>query len=78
MTSELTNKYLIVNPDAPLIDRSLKVKLRNGSFDSVNVFDYNLNLMCHQANPEGWHTVELDSGAHIQVQMLEPVFEGSK
>ncbi len=78
MTSEIKKKYLIVNPEAPLIDHSLKVRLRNGSFDSVNVFDYNLSLMCHQDNPEGWYTVELDSGAHIQVQMLEPIFEGSK
>ena len=68
-------KYLIVNPEAPLIDQSLKVKLPNGKFNSVNVFQYNLCSMCHQADPEKWITIELDDGSWSQVGNLTPIFK---
>lgn len=70
----MSKEYLIVNPDAPLIDHSLKVKLPNGSFNSVNVFEYNLTSVCYQTDPERWLTIELDDGSHIQFKNLTPIF----
>ena len=69
-----TKKYSIVNPTAPLIEHSLRVKLPNGSINSINVFDYNLASLCHQADPKLWITVQLDDGSHIQVGSLKPIF----
>jgi hypothetical protein len=68
-------KYLIVNPNAPQIDHSLQVKLPNGKFNSVNVFQYNLCSAVHETAPEKWVTIELDDGSWIQVGNLTPVFD---
>ena len=71
----MSKKYLVVNPEAPLIEHSLRVKLSNGSLNSVNVFDYNLASICHQADPDKWITVQLDDGSRLQVSSLTPIYE---
>lgn len=71
----MSKEYLIINPEAPLIDQSLKVKLVNGSFNSVNVFQYNLCMVCHQADPKAWITIQLDDKSWTQVKNLTPVFK---
>ena len=74
----MRKRYSIVNPEAPLINHSLRVRLPNGSINSVNVFDYNLATLCHHFDPKQWITVELDDGSHIQVGSLTPLILADK
>ena len=71
----MTKRYSIINKEAPLIDHSLKVRLPNGTINSVNVFDYNLAYAVHSFDPKKWVTVQLDDGSWIQVGSLEPIYE---
>jgi len=71
----MAKHYSIINKEAPLIDHSLKVRLPNGTINSINVFDYNLASLCHQADPKKWITVQLDDGGWIQVGSLKPIYE---
>ena len=71
----MNKHYLIVNKEDQLIDHSLKVQLPNGTFNSVNVFDYNLAYMVHSFDPKKWVTVQLDDGSFIQVSSLKPIYE---